>query len=292
MGMPIATASRSCSNRSSTWGTSPLTCSRCPRRSARSLPISSSCSGITRAIIHGTATRDRHLALIRQHLGWRFPTGQDKQALEIWLRIHGAPEAPTEADLCECTYARLQRLGIELPAEQELQRIVRAALHGFFHEVHQRVAAQLSETVRTSLDQLLVVGSDDAQSAFDQLKAEPSAPGVQHLQQELTKLQTLRAIGVPAEALAEVPFKVLQLLKRRAYQEDASQMRAHPASIRYALLACFIHGRTMDVTDDAVRMMLEIIRRIETQTEKHLHQGTLAGYQTGGGQGAAALSGR
>ena len=95
---------------------------------------------------------------------------------------------------------------------------------------------------------------------------------MQHLQQELTKLQTLRAIGVPAEALAEVPFKVLQLLKRRAYQEDASQMRAHPASIRYALLACFIHGRTMDVTDDAVRMMLEIIRRIETQTEKHLHR--------------------
>jgi hypothetical protein len=149
---------------------------------------------------------------------------------------------------------------------------VRAALHRFFHEVHQRVAAQLSETVRTSLDQLLVVGSDDAQSAFDQLKAEPSAPGVQHLQQELTKLQTLRAIGVPAEALAEVPFKVLQLLKRRAHQEDASQMRAHPASIRYALLACFIHGRTMDVTDDAVRRMLEIIRRIETQTEKHLHR--------------------
>jgi hypothetical protein len=219
-----------------------------------------------------SSTRDRHLALIRQHLGWRFPTGQDKQALEIWLRTHGAPEAPTEAALCECAYARLQRLGIELPAEQELQRIVRAALHGFFHEVHQRVAAQLSETVRTSLDQLLVVGSDDAQSAFDQLKAEPSAPGVQHLQQELTKLQTLRAIGVPAEALAEVPFKVLQLLKRRAHQEDASQMRAHPASIRYALLACFIHGRTMDVTDDAVRMMLEIIRRIETQTEKHLHR--------------------
>ena len=28
----------------------------------------------------------------------------------------------------------------------------------------------------------------------------------------------------------------------------------------------------MDVTDDAVRMMLEIIRRIRRQTEKHLHQ--------------------
>jgi flagellar motor switch protein FliG len=49
-------------------------------------------------------------------------------------------------------------------------------------------------------------------------------------------------------------------------------MRAHPAPIRYALLASFIHTRTMDVTDDGVRMLLEIIRRMDTQTEKHLHK--------------------
>jgi hypothetical protein len=28
-------------------------------------------------------THDRPLALIRSHLGWRFPAGQDKQALGI-----------------------------------------------------------------------------------------------------------------------------------------------------------------------------------------------------------------
>jgi hypothetical protein len=37
------------------------------------------------------STRDVHLALIRQHTGFRFPTGQDKQTLETWLRTHGAP---------------------------------------------------------------------------------------------------------------------------------------------------------------------------------------------------------
>ena len=49
-------------------------------------------------------------------------------------------------------------------------------------------------------------------------------------------------------------------------------MRAHPALIRYALLACFSHARTADVTDATVHMLLEIIRRIETQTEKCLHR--------------------
>jgi hypothetical protein len=40
-------------------------------------------------------------------------------------------------------------------------------------------------------------------------------------------------------------------------------------------LACFIHVRTTEVTGDVVRMLLEIIRRIETQTEKHFHKALL-----------------
>jgi hypothetical protein len=220
-------------------------------------------------------THERHLALIRSHMGWRFPAGHEKEALETWLRTQGAPEAPTEEDLCDCAYARLRDLGIELPAESELRRIVRAALRGFFDDRYQRVTVQISETVRTTLEALLVVGPDETSSAFDQLKTEPSAPRVQHLQPEVTKLQPLRAIGVPAEALASVPCKVLQTLKRRASHERAGEMRAHPAPIRCALMACFIHVRTMEVTDDVVRMRLEIIRRLETQTETHLHRALL-----------------
>ena len=69
---------------------------------------------------HST-THDRHLAVVRQQTGFRFPTSQDKQALETWLQTHGAPEAPTEEELRECAYTRLRTLGIELPAEQEME---------------------------------------------------------------------------------------------------------------------------------------------------------------------------
>jgi len=49
--------------------------------------------------------------------------------------------------------------------------------------------------------------------------------------------------------------------------ERASEMRAHPTVIRYALMACFIHARTMAVTDDVVRLLLELIRHMDTQME-------------------------
>jgi TnpA family transposase len=134
------------------------------------------------------------------------------------------------------------------------------------------VTAQLPAETLARLDHLLVVESEAAQSLFDQLKAEPAAPGVQNLQHELTKLHTLRELGVAAGAFAGVPEKVVQLLKRRAANERAGEMRAHPPAIRYALLACFVHVRTMEVTDNAVRMTLEVIRRIDTQTEKPLEK--------------------
>ena len=45
-----------------------------------------------------------------------------------------------------------------------------------FFRISERVTAQLSQEVRTALDQLLVVEPSAALSPFDQLKAEPSAP--------------------------------------------------------------------------------------------------------------------
>lgn len=144
-----------------------------------------------------SSTRDRHLALIRQHTGWRFPTAQDKQTLETWLQTQAAPHAPTEADLKECAYSHLRTLGIELPAERELQRMVRTALHGFFHALYSQITARLTTPVWAALDALLVVGADETYSVFDQLKADPAAPGIKHLQHEIAKLQTLLALNIP-----------------------------------------------------------------------------------------------
>ena len=117
--------------------------------------------------------------------------------LEHWLQHECTHEAPTEEDLFDCAYQRLRALQIELPAERELRRVVRAALHGFFHDLYTRVTARLPETVRATFDQLLVVGPEESVSRFEQLKAPPAAPTITHLQQEITKLQTLRALGVP-----------------------------------------------------------------------------------------------
>jgi hypothetical protein len=222
------------------------------------------------------STRDYHLAQIRQQTGWRFPTGRDKDELETWLRTQGAIDAYTADALFDVACDRLRQERVELPAEGELQRVVHSALNGFFQDLHHRLAEALSAEARTAIEGLLVVPEAATVSGFEALKASPGKPGVDNLHKELRKLATLRASGVSGDLFTGLPWKLLQLLKRRAANETASEMRDHPAPIRDALMACYLVVRATEVTDDVTRMALALIHRLDTRSEKLIHRELLA----------------
>lgn len=221
-------------------------------------------------------TRKHHIFLIRQHTGWRFPTAQDKEELELWLRQEAAFQAHTADRLFDYACQRLRDWQVELPAEGELQRIVSAALSGFFQDIHRRIAAAIPPDVRVRMDDLLLVPESGVVSGFETLKADPGKPGVDNLRGEIGKLQAIRAVGLQAEPFAEVPWKVLQMFKRRATNEKASEMREHPEGVRYALMGCFLHVRALEVTDDVTRMAIELIHRLDVRSEKQIHRQLLA----------------
>jgi hypothetical protein len=104
---------------------------------------------------------------IRQHSGWRFPTAQDKEDLENWLRIRGGKEAHTADTLFDSACERLRSLRVELPAEGELERVVNAALNGFFQDIHRWISDALALDVRADIDALLVVPESAAVSGFE-----------------------------------------------------------------------------------------------------------------------------
>src|SRR5262249_24607578 len=148
-------------------------------------------------------------------------------------------------------YKRLRDGKIELPTEKELRRSVNAALHGFFQDLYACVSARLSPEARANLDQLLAIPENESVSGFEKLKADPRAPGVESLKHEIEKLQQLRAVGIKAEDLADVPPQALLILKRRARNERAGEMREHPEAIAtHYWPASFIRGRARS------RMML------------------------------------
>jgi hypothetical protein len=203
-----------------------------------------------------TRTRDNHFIWIRQQTGFRFPQVQDKEDLENWLRQEGTLQAITSADLFECAVQRFRSLQIELPSEKELQRIVNAALNGFFSDVHNKITQQLDDKVRKAIDGILTVPDGESFSTFEKLKGSARTSSVKNLQKKIIKLQQLRSMGISKEYLRDVPFEVQKLLKRRANNETASEMRNHPDEVRYGLMASFISIRTVEVIDNIVQMFI------------------------------------
>jgi hypothetical protein len=117
-------------------------------------------------------------------------TSQDKEELEQWLRQDGALSAPSGEKLLDCACQRLFQLRLELPAEAELQRLVNGALNGYFYDLYEQITVQLQPEVQTQLDQLLVVPPDRVVSPFESFKADATNPGVNNLEQEISKLKT------------------------------------------------------------------------------------------------------
>jgi len=217
-------------------------------------------------------TRDYHLAQIRAFTGWQFPTAADKQDLAERLRCEEAEVAITSEKLLDAACRRFRELRIELPVEPELHRLVNGALNGYFQDLYERVTAQMASEVRSRLDELLVVPKEEVLSTFELLKADAANAGIENMGNEIVKLRLLRSVGLPAAPFAKTPMKVLHLLKRRAWNEKASEMREHPEAIRYALLGCFLHVRTMEVLDDVIRMAIDIVHRVDVRSDNQLNR--------------------
>jgi TnpA family transposase len=223
-----------------------------------------------------SSTFDYHLAQVRESTGWRFATAADKEALESWLRQYGAYQAHTDELLLAAACLRLRSLCIELPTQSELERVVSAALNGFYQDVHRKVADGTPSDARTRIDELLKVIAPATVSVFEQLKSDPGKPGVDNLNVEIGKLHLIRAVGLRSAVFSGLPWKVLQLLKRRATNETAMEMREHPALIRYGLMGCFLYVRRTEVTDDITRMAVELIQRLDKRSETQIFRELLA----------------
>jgi len=221
-------------------------------------------------------TRDNHLALIREETGFRFASGADKKQLEDWLSFEGTKRVHTHEDLIELALGRLSVLKIELPTEGELRRIVGSAINSFFQKVYRVVSARLLENSRQRLDELIVVADGESQSTFDQLKREPGQAGVDNLGKEIAKLQKLKSMVLPTDLFGGIPGKVIELFERRAKNERPSELRAHPDHVRYTLLASFVHIRTGEVTDDIIKMFMDIIHRMDAESEDELDRQLLS----------------
>jgi TnpA family transposase len=233
-----------------------------------------------------------HRAQLREHLGVREATVADAEAVAAWLGEDILSHAHRLDQLRAAATGRFRALGLEPPTAKQLNRLVRAALHRYETRLGAATLARLTPETVAALDALVATRpaeADDAgalgkaapggapperreASAFAALRADPGAVGLASVAEEIGKLTTLRALGLPPDLFRGVGPAVLEKYRQRAGAEWPRDLRAHPAALRATLLAAFCTRRAGELVDGLVELLLHIVHRIGVRAERRVER--------------------
>ncbi len=179
-----------------------------------------------------------HRAAIRTFLGYREITRQDEDALVAWLCQEVLGEQQQEDALLAAAYQHYQGMHIEPPTPDRLSRLLHTALHRFDEQFCASIFQHLTPETCTRLDALLTtilpeepssaevsteaVPEPEAaapphhsRSAWQHLKQDAGQMSLEHTLEEITKLERIEQLGLPATLFAQASPKVLQQYRQR-----------------------------------------------------------------------------
>jgi len=246
-------------------------------------------------------TLEYHRAQIRVALGFRACTVRDAASLTAWLRDAVVPHESRPPHLQEAARARCRDLRLEPPSRARLERLVHSAQRQHEARFCAATMARLSPTTRARLDALLVLPDrpDDGDAAAStgrpttaaaltvaDLRAAPGRAGPETLQDQVTALAGVRALGLPDELFDGVSRAALRAYRQRVAAEPPNELRRHPDPIRYTLLATYCWQRGREITDTLVEALLQLVHQIGARAERKVDQELLADFKRVGGKTA------
>ncbi len=212
-------------------------------------------------------TAKRHRTEIRAYTGFRECSVADAEALAGWLAQHVAsgerrPERVREELILRCR-AEL----IEPPTPERVSEIARSALHQAEQALLALIADRLDAVVVARLEALIAV-SDEDENVLGLIKAAPGNVSLETMLVEISKLEAVRAIGLPAGLFDGIDARIIAGWRARAAVESPVHLREHPQPTKLALLCALLYLREREVTDALAQLLISTVHRINARSEE------------------------
>jgi TnpA family transposase len=225
-------------------------------------------------------TLEYHRAQIRAALGFREGGIEDLDAMREWL-LEGLlyHERNTER-LKEAIAARCRDLRIEPFASDRVDRLIRSAIAAFEEEFCHGLTGTLPAAAQQGLDALLLTDQPESgRVPLHQLRADPGSASIETLEEELGKLQRLRALALPPHMFDRLAPEIIQGYRRRAAVEEIHELRRHPPPVRFTLLAAFCHLRTGELIDTLCDLLIDMIHKVSHRAEVKVERELVADFK-------------
>ena len=218
-------------------------------------------------------TIEAHRAQIRAITKVREFRRTDEEALLTWLTTSLLPHEQHPERLRKLIRTECRTREVDVP--DDITTLIETGFASYETQIYAVVLARLTPEMQNRLDALLVSpkvpeGEEEEELPLNLLRLDPGPVGVESALSEISKLRSLRAIGLPADLFHGYTPKLVERLRRRIAAESPSHIRQHPQAIRLTLLAALVVQRTQEVTDALVTLLIQIVHRIGKRAEKRV----------------------
>jgi hypothetical protein len=220
-------------------------------------------------------TAQRHRSEIRAYSGFRECSVPDAEALASWLAEHVALVERRQERVRDELIARCRAELIEPPTPDRITEIVRSALHQAEQALLTQIAERVGPAAVSRLEALIAAGDDDEDVDVDVdvdvlglIKAAPGNVSLDTMLAEISKLEAVRAIGLPADLFAGIAPNVVVGWPARAMVESPSHLRQHPQPTKLALLCALLALREREVIDSLAQLLISTVHRINAHAEQ------------------------
>lgn len=235
-------------------------------------------------------TIEHHRAEIRAELGFRECTVADEDALAVWMASEVCPVELTDDRQRQALLARCRAQGIEPPGPSRVERVLGAARAAFEQRFTALVVARLPAGAVDRLEELVAV-SEDSDAArgggadfLAELKEDPGKLSLDTLLKEISKLERVRAVGLPADLFDGWSEKLVTGWRARAAKLYPSDFRVASPATRLTLLAALCWARTAELIDGLVDLLIQLVHVINARAERRVEKEMTAEYRTVAGK--------
>ncbi|NET61350.1 MAG: Tn3 family transposase, partial [Symploca sp. SIO2E6] len=224
---------------------------------------------------------------IRRLFNFRVATVQDSAQISDWLTQEILPNEQRIEPITQIVYQRFRELQIEPTTAGQVERLIRSSIHQYETSFCQQVFDQMTTTNIAEIDKLIdteeINNNENIESEkvpslkfkisdFAFIKTDPGPVGLGSFIIEIAKLKRIRAVGLPPDLFKGSSPKLIQTYRQRAATESPYDIRRHPTTIRYTLMAAFCIQRSQEITDNLIELLIKIIQRIGTRAERRINK--------------------
>ena len=225
----------------------------------------------------GGRTLTSHRTEIRERYGFHRMKVGELDELQQWLSDEVLPQEVDDRRIKQQLYTELRLRKIEPPTAGQVGRLLNSARRQFEIQLCESIMEKLPDSCLKQLDALpgpqedsYILDPDEIR--LNQLKAETGKVSLPSLEKELVKLEIVQEVGLPETLFSHLCDSIVERYRLRVETETLTELRRHPAPIRYTLLAAFCWLRSQELVDNVVELFILLVQRMERRSKRKVSQ--------------------